>query len=191
MRVLVYGFGPYKEFKSNITQKIVRKLPRSADLKKIVFPVRFDRAQFVNAIEKHRPDVILGLGQCGSGKRLRIERCAVNRRRDTKEEKSRPIRRGGPRSLAPTLSLEEMTSAGRAVTSSNAGDYVCNFSMYIMLDYLKRRRRKARFGFVHIPHDCDRARAERFVRKLIAAVRFKSWELAAAAPRRTFPASCG
>src|SRR5215813_6602109 len=106
MRVLVYGFGPYKQFKSNITQKIVRKLPRSANLKKIVFPVRFDKRQFVAAIEKHRPDVILGLGQCGSGTHLRIERRAVNRRRDSQEEKGRAIRRGGPRWIAPTLSIK-------------------------------------------------------------------------------------
>src|ERR1044071_7328232 len=99
MRLLVYGFGPYKQFKSNITQKIVRKLSRSADLKKIVFPVRFDKNQFIAAVAKHRPDVILGLGQCGSGKHLRIERRAVNRMRDSKEEKGREIRRGGPKSL--------------------------------------------------------------------------------------------
>src|SRR5262249_53192914 len=105
MRVLVYGFGPYKQFKTNITQKILRKLPRSRNVKKIVFPVRFDKNQFIAAIEKHRPDAILGLGQCGSGKRLRIERRAVNRKRDSKDEKGRPIRRGGPRSLAPTLAL--------------------------------------------------------------------------------------
>src|ERR1043166_5030442 len=97
MRVFVYGFGPYKQFKSNITQEIVRKIPRSAGLKKIVFPVRFDKNQFIAAIAKHRPEVILGLGQCGSRKYLRIERRAVNRRRNSKEEKGRAIRRRGPR----------------------------------------------------------------------------------------------
>src|SRR5689334_9048909 len=102
MRVLVYGFGPYKQFKKNITRKILRKLPRSAKLKKIVFPVRFDKNQFIAAVAKHRPDVILGLGQCGSGKHLRIERRAANRRRNSKEEKGRAIRRGGPKARTPT-----------------------------------------------------------------------------------------
>src|SRR5262249_24933762 len=178
MRLLVYGFGPYKQFKTNITQKIVRKIPRSRKLKKIVLPVLFDKAQFISAIEKHRPDVILGLGQCGSGKYLRIERRAVNRRRDSKEEKGSAIRRGGPRSRARTLTIAQGTLAGDGIISSNAGDYVCNFSMYIMLDHLRRRSRKARFGFVHIPYDYDRGRAERFVKKLIAGieVRFKPWK---------------
>ena len=170
MRVLVYGFGPYKQFKSNITQRIVKKLPRSTNLKKIVFPVRFDKNQFIAAIGKHRPDVILGLGQCGSGKHLRIERRALNRRRNSKDEKGRAIRRGGPRALAVTLRLAEGIFGGRATTSSNAGDYVCNFSMYVMLDYLRGCRKSSRYGFVHIPHDYQRERASRLVRKVIAEI---------------------
>ncbi len=171
MRLHLYGFGPYKHFKANITEKIVRKLPRSAYLKKIVFPVRFDKAQFLSAIEKHRPDVILGLGQCGSGKHLRIERRAVNRRRNSKEEKASAIRRGGPRWLIPTLRLRKGAFGRQGVTSSNAGDYVCNFSMYMMLDYLKRRDSKARFSFIHIPHDYPFNRALRLVHRAIREAR--------------------
>ena len=167
MRLLVYGFGPYKQFKSNITHRIVSKLPRSTDLKKIVFPVRFNKSQFTAAIAKHRPDIILGLGQCGSGKKLRIERRAINFRRKNKEEKGRAIVRGGPKALAPTLQLRKMIFDGQANISSNAGDYVCNFSMYIILDYLNRRRSRTLFGFIHIPHDYDRSRARRLVKKII------------------------
>ncbi len=165
MRVLVYGFGPYKDFKTNITQKIIRKLPRSANVKKIVFPVRFDKAQFIAAVEKHRPNVILGLGQCGSGKDLRIERRAVNRRRDSKEEQGRPIRRGAATSLGTTLKLDGLGK--QAHTSGSAGDYVCNFSMYVMLDYLRRYGKKARYGFIHIPHNYPFDRAFRLVRRVI------------------------
>jgi pyroglutamyl-peptidase len=167
MRLLVYGFGPYKQFKTNITQKIIRKFPRSANLKKIVFPVRFDKNQFIAAVAKHRPDVILGLGQCGSGKHLRIERRAVNRRRNSKEEKGRTIRRGGPKSLTPTLRLRKTLFGGQAKSSSNAGDYVCNYSMYMVLDHIKRKSSKTRFGFVHIPHDYPFARAFRLIRRAV------------------------
>src|SRR3954471_5445469 len=105
MRVLVYGFGPYKKFKSNITQRIIRKLPHSANVKKVVFPVRFNKTQFAAAIAKHHPDIILGLGQCSSGTRLRIERRAVNRRRNSKQEKGRAISRYGAKSLPTMLKL--------------------------------------------------------------------------------------
>jgi len=169
MRVLLYGFGPYKQFKSNITHRIVTKLPRSANLKKIVFPVRFNKTQFTAAIAKHRPDVILGLGQCSTGTKLRVERRAVNVRRNNKEEKGRAIVRGGAKALRTTLKLRGLGK--QAQESRSAGDYVCNFSMYVMLEYLKRRRKEAHYGFVHIPHDYDRDRAARFVRKVIQKVK--------------------
>jgi pyroglutamyl-peptidase len=167
MRVLVYGFGAYKQFKDNITRRIVRKLPPSANLKKIIFPVRFHKTQFTAAIKKHRPDVILGLGQCSTGAKLRIERRAVNRRRNNKVEKGRAIARGGPKALAATLRLDKPVLGKQAKISRDAGDYVCNFSMYVMLDYLRRRSKAARFGFVHVPCDYDRKRAVKWVTKIL------------------------
>src|SRR5712692_3151794 len=134
MRVMVYGFGPYRQFEDNITQQIVRKLPASRNLKKIVFPVRFDKKQFTDTLKKHRPDLVLGLGQCSRGRLLRIERRAANRRRNDRKEKARPIVRGQPQRLATTMRLNEL-GLKQTKISVNAGDYVCNFSMYVILDY--------------------------------------------------------
>ena len=63
MRILIYGFGPYRRFHENITAKIIAALPKRAGLKKLVFPVRFQRAPFVQALKQHNPDIVLGLGQ--------------------------------------------------------------------------------------------------------------------------------
>jgi pyroglutamyl-peptidase len=174
MRILLYGFGPYKQFEDNITQRVVKKLPRSANLKKIVFPVRFDKSQFVSAIKKHRPEIVLGLGQCSSGRSMRIERRAVNRRRNEKGEKGRPIVRGGAKRLAITLRLEQSAFGKSAKISRNAGDYVCNFSMYVILDYLRCHRCDSRFGFIHVPHDYNRKRAERLVRNVLRSLDARS-----------------
>jgi len=168
MRVLVYGFGPYRRFKNNITREIVRKLRASPNLKKIVFPVRFHKKQFTIAVSKYRPDVVLGLGQCSTGRLLRIERRAVNKRREHKKEKPRAIVRGGPKSMPATLRLEKAALGKHVKISYDAGDYVCNFSMYVILDYLRRRRREnGRFGFIHVPHDYDPARAQAFLAGLV------------------------
>jgi len=165
MRVLVYGFGPYQRFKDNITQEIVGKLPASRNLKKIVFPVRFDKKQFTTAIKKYRSDIVLGLGQCSGGKLLRVERRAVNKKRNHKKESVRAIVRGGARTLPTSLKLDKSALGERAKISYDAGDYVCNFSMYVILDYLERHHLSTRFGFIHVPHDYDLARAVRLVRK--------------------------
>ena len=172
MRILIYGFGPYRQFKQNITQQIVGKLFRSASLKKIVFPVRFDRRQFTDAVKQYRPDVVLGLGQCSRGRLLRIERRAINRKRTNGKERARPIVRGGPRRLPTTLKLEILGPGKSIKVSRDAGDYVCNFSMYVMLDYLRRHRFETRLAFLHVPYNHDRRAAVRFVRKVLS--KFKS-----------------
>jgi pyroglutamyl-peptidase len=173
MRVMIYGFGPYGQFKDNITQQIVRELPASRNLKKIVFPVRFDKKQFTDAVKKHRPDLVLGLGQCSRGRLLRIERRAVNLRRNNKSRKGRAIVRGRPKMLASSLRLAALNFGKRTKVSRNAGDYVCNFSMYVILNYLRRHRPDARFGFIHVPHDYDRKRAVKSVTKVLKTLEMR------------------
>lgn len=168
MRLLIYGFGPYRQFKENITEKILRRLPARSGVKKVIFSARFQKRQFVEVLKKHKPEIILGLGQTSRSKRLKIERRAVNQRRENMDDRARPIRRGGRNWLATSL---RWNGGRQARISHNAGDYVCNYSMYVILDYLKRRRLPARFGFIHIPHDYNPARAQRFLTKVVREIR--------------------
>ena len=167
-RVLVYGFGPYRNFQRNVTESIVRKLPKRHRLRRIVFPVKFNKSQFLKPIREHKPDVILGLGQCARGRRLRIEAQAVNKRRNHKWENAKPIVPRGARRLSTSLGLN-LGRQGRF--SKNAGDYVCNYSMYVILDFLKRRRLPIRFGFIHIPQGYNAATAVRILLKAISKLR--------------------
>ncbi|MGH7848408.1 MAG: hypothetical protein ACREQW_24995 [Candidatus Binatia bacterium] len=163
-RVLVYGFGPYDDFRSNITAKALAKLAGRKNLTKIVFPVRFDKSQFIRAVAKHNPDIVVGLGQCSRGARFRIERGAVNRKRRRPSTKATPIDAGGPRSLKTTLPL----AAGReARWSEDAGSYVCNFSMYVLLDYIREKRLSTQFGFIHVPFSFSVRKAANYVKTVL------------------------
>jgi pyroglutamyl-peptidase len=162
MRVLIYGFGPYRQFRDNITAKILKTMPASKGLKKIVFPVRFDRNLFVRALKRHRPDIVLGLGQ-SSRRKIEIEARALNRRQE-QNKKQRPISVVGPEWLPTTLGIKPGRQARR---SRNAGDYVCNYSMYVMLAHIARAKMRIPFGFIHIPHDYERRKAGRFVRRVL------------------------
>ena len=163
MRILLYGFGPYRQFRDNITARIIRSLPRDAGLKKIIFPVRFQRRQFIDALHRHQPDIVLGLGQ-SSRKQIEVEARARNRRRARKLDRPRPIFKDQPKSLPTTLAMR----AGRwARISKYAGDYVCNYSMFVLLDEIGRRQMKTRLGFIHIPHDCDPRKARRYVLSIV------------------------
>ena len=162
-KILLYGFGPYRQFQENITAKIIKSLPRSPGLKRVVFPVRFQRSPFVQALERHRPDVVLGLGQ-STRRGIEWEARAANRRRAGAKARARAIRKCGPRWLPTTLDIELGPSLKR---SRSAGDYVCNFSMYVMLDQIRRAQAKTRFGFVHIPHDFAPSDAARVVARAL------------------------
>lgn len=170
MRILLYGFGPYHQFKDNVTEKIVRAFPNRRGLRKVVFPVRFHKDQFTRVLKTYRPDVVLGLGQCSRGRLLRQERRAVNRRRKSSNEKSTPISGAGPPALFTDLSLK---LARRSKWSQDAGNYVCNFSMYVMLDYIKRRKLPVRYGFVHVPRGYDVKQALRLLRGAVDDSRFR------------------
>ena len=163
MRVLVYGFGPYRQFRDNITARIVESLPKTATLNKEIFDVRFGRRQFIAALKRHRPDIVLGLGQ-SSRKRIEFEAGARNRRRPNPSTPSRPICRGRPKWLPTTLKLGSVGGFGK---SNNAGDYVCNYSMYVLLDEIERQRLHVKFGFIHIPHEGSMKKAMAVVRKVL------------------------
>ena len=151
-RILVYGFGPYRTFSDNITARILTRLPRQPGLTKRVFPVRFHRQQFVDALMRAKPDIVLGLGQ-SSRRRIEIESRGVNHRRADRIRQTQSDLRGRkPKQLPTTFKIK----AGRwARISRNAGDYVCNYSIYVLLREIKRRKLAARLAFVHIPHDYD------------------------------------
>jgi len=159
MRILIYGFGPYRRFRENITTKIIAALPKRAGLKKLVFPVRFQRAPFVQALKQHNLDIVIGLGQ-SSRRAIEIETRAVNRRRVRTAEKLRPIFTREHKQLATTLNVK---APRWAKVSKDAGDYVCNYSMYVILREIVREKLNVSFGFIHIPHDYDERAARRFI----------------------------
>ena len=167
MRILVYGFGPYRRFHDNITAQIIKSLPAQVGLKKLIFPVRFQRSQFVSALRRYKPAIVLGLGQ-SARRRIEIEARAKNRRRARKTDLPRPILIGGPKAWKTTLEIESRRGIGR---SSNAGDYVCNYSMFVLLNEIVRKDLKIPFGFIHIPHDYGLPNASRFVRTVLRQCR--------------------
>ena len=162
-RILLYGFGSYRQFRQNITATIIKTLPRQPGLQKVVFPVRFHRRQFVDAIERFQPDIVIGLGQ-SSRRRIDVELQAANCCRARAAGPVKNISARGPARLKTTLKLK-LGRQGRK--SNNAGDYVCNFSMYVILDHIRRKALGIVFGFIHVPHGHDDSKALRLVQKIL------------------------
>ncbi len=163
VRVLLYGFGPYREFTENITAKIIESLAPRPGLGKMVFPVRFQRRQFVEALRTAMPLLVVGLGQ-SSRPRIEVETRAINRRRASKASAPRSITADGDPWMPATMPLSVTRPSAKSI---NAGDYVCNFSMYVMLEELERQDHNGSFAFVHIPFNYDLEAARRYVERIV------------------------
>lgn len=159
MKILLYGFKPYLNFRWNISEKVVKRIKPRDDLVKVIFPVRFDRKLFLRVLEKEKPNTVLGLGQTPKGNKIRIERKAKNLR---KENGEKVILKDGPEYQFANLELERDDNSQ---VSFDAGEYVCNFSMYLMIDGALRRGMK--FAFLHIPMSFDLKKAVEFVERKI------------------------
>lgn len=161
MEVLLYGFKPYKEWKTNISEKIVRKIKRK-NLKKIVFDVKPNKKQFIAAINKAKPDIIIGLAQSPRAKKIKIERKALNAYARTKKQKPRRILKAAKKTLPVNLKIKKDKNSR---ISYDAGTYVCNYSMYVILKHIKNKNIK--FAFFHIPMDYNLNKALKFVNKVL------------------------
>lgn len=130
---LVYGFGPYQSYTSNVTERTLRQARFGPGVHRHVFDVKFDRAMFERVLERVRPGVVIGTGQHPRARKLRLERVA---------------REPGGGKGRRRVSLALPQTAG-TTTTYDAGDYVCNFSMWVVQAWCAKRG--ARFAFIHVP----------------------------------------
>lgn len=164
MKLLIYGFEPFGQNRTNISQEVVNRLPDRQDVVKVILPVRFNDSVIFGIVKKSRPDYILGLGQYPSGEKIRIEKLAKNEWA-TKSKPSRNIVYGGPGSAAVTLNLE---SNDYSFVSHDAGRYCCNYSMYILLTNPKTK--DIPFAFLHIPKSFNLEQAVSFAETKIEEI---------------------
>lgn len=162
MKVLLYGFKPYMKWNENITMKILDLVEDRKDLKKRVFDVEFAREQFILEIEEFEPEIVIGMGQHPRARKIRIERRTVNLKRNSKEEPPTPISKNGPPYYHTSLKLKKVP--GSTITY-DAGKYVCNYSMYVISEYLAGKR--TGFAFLHVPMNLDVRNGVEFVENVL------------------------
>lgn len=165
MKILIYGFGPYKEWKDNFSTKIVKKIKRK-NLIRVVFPVELKKKVYLDKIKRFKPDIILGIGQDPRPRnnKIRIERKARNVWRHTKKERIKKISKNMPSYYPVSLKLKKTKEAWLCY---NASDYACNFSMYVIMEFIKTRNKNIKYAFFHIPRYYNLKRAVRFVESKI------------------------
>lgn len=168
MKILVTGFEPFGGESRNPSAEVVERLPDTvagAEIVKAVLPTVRNKAPLLaaRAIQTHRPDVVLSIGQAGGRAAVTVERMAVNlddfRIPDNEgnQPKDEPAVPGGPDGYLTNLPVRAMAEAIRAAgipagESLSAGTFVCNHLLYRVRHLLETEYPGTRCGFIHIPY---------------------------------------
>ena len=167
--VLVTGFEPFAGETENPSLLIARALDGETisghGLVGTALPTEFARAlvELDVLIERHRPVLVLAVGQAGGRGEISLERVAINlidaRIADNAGEQPVDVSvvEGAPDAYFSTLPLKAMLKRLHeaqipAVLSHTAGTFVCNQVFFGIAHRLATTHRRLRGGFVHVPY---------------------------------------
>ena len=171
MKVLVTGFDPFGGDKINPAYEAVKLLPAEiagTEIVKEEVPTVYGKCGEVleKAIEKHKPDAVLCVGQAGGRSVISVEKVAVNiaEARIPDNDKQQPSDQatieGGPPAYFSTLPVKAMVKniKDHGIPSSisyTAGTFVCNDIMYRLLHLIAQKYKDSemRGGFIHVPFE--------------------------------------
>lgn len=168
MKILVTGFDPFDKETVNPAYEAVKLLPDkicNAQIIKKEIPTVFEKgAKMVeNAINEHKPDVVICVGQAGGRSCISIEKAAINlaEARIADNEGNQPIDKAiianGPAAYFSTLPIKAMVENVRSHSlpsniSYSAGTFVCNDVMYRLLHFIATEYPHIKGGFIHVPY---------------------------------------
>jgi pyroglutamyl-peptidase len=171
MRILIAGFGPFPGAARNPSADLARELGRmrrpsltDVTIHAVVLPTIYAAVEreLSRRIAKIAPDAIILFGLAGRADRLRVETRAVNAASRIHPDATRlvpkagTIRNGAPHELFVNAPVRRLLAAARSAgvparLSRDAGRYVCNASLFLCLDTVRRRKRPPLVTFIHIP----------------------------------------
>ncbi|WP_342554502.1 pyroglutamyl-peptidase I [Paenibacillus sp. FSL R7-0652] len=176
-RILISGFEPFGGDVINPTGALMQALHHEAlegaVIKTILLPVHFDECAelLIAEMKAFQPDVVISCGLAKGRTAITPERIAINVK-DTppgsygdnqgQRPVDEPIAAGSPDGLFSTLPIRamvnEMAAAGiPAAVSNTAGTYICNNTMYRVLDYIRLEQLSVQAGFIHFPASTEMA----------------------------------
>lgn len=166
-KLLLTGFEPFLNFRSNPTEAAVRELGGleigEYAVTGKVYPVVFDKIDelITNDIKEEQPDAVICLGLAGGRHTIHIERIAINcidgrPDNDGFNPDGEKIDETGPDGLFSTLPVKKLEAVLKekeipAKISNTAGTYLCNNVMYSALNHIRKNDMDIRAGFIHVP----------------------------------------
>ena len=168
MRILLTGFDPFGGEPVNPAEEAVKMVSdniNGAEVIKITIPtVQNKSVQAIEeAIEAHKPDVVISVGQAGGRYDISPERVAINiddfRIKDNEgnQPTDQVIKNDGQPAYFSNLPIKAMVKHMNdnnipATLSNTAGTFVCNHVMYGILYMIDKKYPNIKGGFIHVPY---------------------------------------
>lgn len=165
--ILITGFEPFGGESMNPAYEAVKMLPEEIDGVRIVkaeIPTAFLRSgeRLAALMEECEPAAVLCIGQAGGRAAMTVERVAINLMEagipDNAgfQPQDAPVRAEAPAAYFATVPVKAIVAAMREAgvpchLSYTAGTYVCNSTMYELLDLCATRYPNVLGGFIHVP----------------------------------------
>lgn len=177
-RILVSGFEPYGDMSVNPTQNLAEEATgfdlEGVEMYSVILPVSYDECaeKLVREIERVQPNAVVSCGLAPGRVAVTPERVGLNVKDTMADDPiadnkghlplDEPINPAGPDALFSTLPYREIS---RAITeigipslvSNTAGTYICNNTLYAVLDHIRVQRVHTIAGFVHFPASAEMA----------------------------------
>lgn len=168
MKVLFTGFDPFGGATINPAYEAVKLLPDTiagAEIIKVEIPTVFRKGAeaMLAAVEEHKPDVVICVGQAGGRAAMNPEFVAINYQdariadNDGNQPLGETIKEDGATAYFTKLPVKAMVQNMRdagipATISYTAGTYVCNDVMYYLLYSIEKKWPDLVGGFIHVPY---------------------------------------
>ncbi|ESU32235.1 hypothetical protein G3A_12285 [Bacillus sp. 17376] len=172
MKVLISGFEPFGKMNINPTEELLLEAEKfdieNVDISTILLPVNYDECgeELIKKMDDFQPDVVISCGLAAGRTAITPERIGINVK-DTGSGDPYPDNKGripkdemidddGPDGLFATLpnrliekNLKEMNIP--AAVSNSAGTFICNNTLYAVLNHIRRNNLDIKAGFIHFP----------------------------------------
>ena len=168
MKVLFTGFDPFGGATINPAYEAIKLLPDTiagAEIIKVEIPTVFRKGAeaMIAAVEEHKPDYVICVGQAGGRATVTPEFVGINYQdaRIPDNEGRQPcgeiIKEDGATAYFTKLPVKAMVQNMRdagipASISYTAGTYVCNDVMYHLLYCIEKKWPNIIGGFIHVPY---------------------------------------
>ncbi len=178
MKILISGFEPFGGGTINPTEKLVKAIANESfdhvQIKAVLLPVNYDECAeiLIKEMEEFQPDAVICCGLFEGRTAVTPERIAVNVK-DTMVEGPYPDNKGvrptdepinpdGPDGLFSRLPIRKIVNRLAeegipAHITNTAGTFICNNTMYGVLDYIRQNNLSTIAGFIHFPASTEMA----------------------------------